>query len=179
MKDKEFPSTKNTYMRLNSLLNTPTGKIFLVSSLTFPLLNNLQLALLFFIGAYIADFFTGILASYVEVKNGVKARPKSGYIFESKEARKTLVKGVGYTLFILSAFALEAIFFDNSMTLGNLSTKKFGLTELAIGLATVIELYSVLIENLKRAGWDILGQVKAISTSLSTTFTKIKEQWIK
>lgn len=179
MKTKEFPSTKRTYMKLQHLLQTNTGKLFLLTGFTFPLLNNLQLALLIFIGTYIADFATGILASYVEIKNGTKPMPKSGRVFSSEEARKTVVKGVGYALFILCAYGLEVVFFDKDVKLGQLSTKSFGLCELAIGFSTVIEMYSVLIENLKRAGWDIIGQVKGISTALSTTYNKLKSQWVK
>lgn len=177
--EKVFPNINKTYMKLNTLLQTNSGKIFLLTGFTFPLLNNIQLALLIFIGAYVADFGTGVYASYVEVKNGTKSRSKSGRVFNSKEARETLTKGIGYTLFILSALALEVVFFDKNIKLGDLSSKEFGLTELAIGFSTVIEMYSVLMENLKRAGWDILGQVKTISTSLSTIYTKIKGQWVK
>lgn len=166
-------------MKISTILQSNTGKLFLASSFAFPLLNNLQLALIIFIGTYIADFLTGVLASYVEIKNGTKPMPKSGRVFSSEEARKTVIKGVGYALFILCSYALEIVFFDKDIKIGQMSTKSFGLCELAIGFSTVIEMYSILVENLKRAGFDILGQVKNISTTLSTTFNKLKSQWVK
>lgn len=177
MKDKVFPNIKHTHMKFTHLLQTKTGKLFLATGFTFPLFNNVQLALIIFMISFAADFATGVLASYIEVKNGTKKMPKSGRVFNSEEARRSTVKFVGYTMFILCAYGLEILFFNKSYSFSGLSTKSLTITEIAIGISTAFEMYSVVVENLKRAGFDILGQAKTISTSLSSIYKKITEQW--
>lgn len=165
-------------MKLNLLLGTWVGRVFLASTITFPFLSNLQLSIIIFAIAFIIDFLTGWLASYIEIKNGIIEPPKSGYSFQSSEARKSAVKFVGYVLFILSALALESLFFDKKVTLSNLSTKSFGITELAIGFCTVIEMYSAVIENMTRAGFDIIKKVSKVIDSVKEFVEKVKG-WIK
>lgn len=173
-----FPDIKNFYMRLNLLISSKVGRIFLATTISFPVMSNLQLSIVVFIIAFVADFGTGWLASSVEIKKGLREKPKSGYSFESSAARKSLIKGIGYVLFIFSALALEVIFFDKKLTLSTLSTKSFGITELAIGFCTVIEMYSAVIENMTRAGFDIIKKITTVVESIKSVVTKIKE-WIK
>lgn len=161
-------------MKITSLLQTNTGKAFILTSLSFPLLSNTQLSLLIFLGAFVMDFLTGVLASYIEVKNKTRELPKSGYILESSRARETVVKGIGYTIFIMSALGLEYLFFDKAITLGSLSSKSFGLVDLAIGFCAIIEIYSTLIENLKRCGWDLIGKAQALTTTVWDLINKVK-----
>lgn len=147
--------------------------LVLLTSITFPLLTNIQWGILIFSAAFMLDFFTGWFASYIEIKNGDKVMPKSGYAFESVIARKSLVKGVWYILFIFSAYVLEMMFLDKKITAGTLTTKTFGFTELAIGFCTGIELYSTLIENGKRMGFDIIKKVETIADSFWALKKKI------
>lgn len=160
--------------KLEILASSLTGRIFLFSAVTLPALSNIQLALILLLGAFIADFLTGWLANYMEIKRGDKPMPPSGRSFESKKARESVVKGIGYILFILGAASLEMLFFDRKFEFTKLSSKSFGVTELVIGFCFVVEAYSTIVENLKRAGLDIVGKVGNMADATWKLINKIK-----
>lgn len=161
-------------MRIEILLNSSIGRALLVSAIAFPALNNIHIALLLLLGAFIADFFTGWLATYMEIKRGDREMPPSGRSFESKKARESVVKGIGYILLILGSTAIENIFFNRKFEFSSLSNRSLGVTELVIGFCFAIEMYSTLVENMKRAGFDIVGKVSAIADSVWGLIKKVK-----
>lgn len=161
-------------MKLEVLLGSFTGRLFIFSAIAFPALTSIQLALVLLLGAYIADFFTGWLATHMEIKRGDKPMPASGKSFESSRARESVVKGIGYILFIFGAAGIEMLFFDRRFEFSGVSSKSVGVTELVIGFCFVIEAYSTLIENLKRAGFDIISKVGNIADSAWGIIKKIK-----
>lgn len=161
-------------MKFKLLFSSWAGRSCLISAFAFPVLNNIQLALVILLGAFIADFLSGWLASYMEIKRGEREMPKSGYSFESTRARESVVKAIGYIILILGSLALEHLFFDKKFEFSNLSSKSVGVTELIIGFCVAIELYSTMVENMKRAGFDIVGKVTNAATSLWDVFRKIK-----
>tara|TARA_R110000744_G_scaffold376168_1_gene490242 strand:- start:430 stop:993 length:564 start_codon:yes stop_codon:yes gene_type:complete len=117
----------------------------------------------------LADFITGMIASYIEWKDG-KVETPNVYFIESKKIRNTIVKSLSYLLFIaLIAFFEVAFFTVNIPRLSEiLSSKEFTGTEIAIGICVVIEFYSVL-ENFKRGGVDIIGKVKTVFGKIKST----------
>lgn len=162
-------------MKIEILMGSIAGRILLLSAFTFPILTNVQYALLMLFGAFVADFFTGWLATYMEIKRGVKPMPKSGYSFESARARDSVVKGIGYVVLILGSAAMEYVFFDRKFAFSRMSeVKTFGITELVIGFCFVIELYSTVMENLKRAGFDIAQKVSNAADSIWNLIKKVK-----
>lgn len=165
---------KHTYMKIKLLFSSWVGRIFLVRALAFPALSSVQIALLILLGAFIADFLTGWLASYMEIKRGEKVMPPSGFAFESAKARDSVVKAIGYIFLILGSLALEYLFFDKKFEFTNLSSKRLGITELIIGFCVAVELYSTVVENMKRAGFDIVGKATSAATTLWDMVRKIK-----
>lgn len=169
---------KKICMKIELLCNTWAGRACLLTSFTFPLFSHtfspIQVGLMVLLGAYIFDFLTGWLASYMEIKRGDKPPTRSGYAFESTRARESVVKGVCYITFILGVLALEYLFIDKKFEITQLSTKKLGLTEVIIGFCIGIELYSTVIENSKRAGFDLIAKVKSAATTLWDLYKKIK-----
>lgn len=163
-------------MRIDIILASITGRICLATAFVFPVLNNIHLALLMLLGAFIADFFTGWLATYMEIKRGEKPLPPSGRSFESKRARESVIKGLAYILIILGSTAIEYLFFNRKFEFTNLSNRSLGVTELVIGFCFAIELYSTLVENMKRAGFDIIGKVSSIADAGWKLFDKIKRK---
>lgn len=161
-------------MNISALVGERVGRITLIPSLALPLLTNLQLGIVVLIIAYIFDFLTGILASYVETKKGLRPRTKSGYIFESERARQSVVKAVGYMSFILLAFAMETLFFHKDIKLSMISDKHFRVTEIIVGICIGIEAYSVIFENIKAAGFDIVGKVTSMAESIWGMIRKVK-----
>lgn len=152
-------------MRYEVLLSSFSGRLFLFSAFTFPVFSNLHWALLFLLFAFIADFLTGWLATYQEIKRGERLMPPSGLSFESNRARESVVKGISYILLILGAAAIEYIFLDRKFKFDTMTSKSFGTTELVIGFCFAIEMYSTLAENMKRAGFDIFGKASKLIDS--------------
>ena len=63
--------------------------------------------------------------------------------------------GVGYALFILCSYGIQHIFKIKPFTF-SFSELTWDLPLLAVGGAIVIELWSILLENFKRMGFDII-----------------------
>ena len=100
--------------------------------------------------------------------------PESGSSFESKRARESVVKGIGYILLILGSAAIEYVFFDRKFNFQKFTSKEFGVTELVIGFCFSIELYSTIMENMKRAGFDVAAKVSKASESIWALIKKVK-----
>lgn len=160
-------------MKYEVLLSSFSGRMFLLSAFTFPIFNTLHWALILLLAAFIADFLTGWLATYQEIKRGEKPMPASGRTFESTKARDSVVKGIGYILLILGSAAIEYVFFDRKFQFNSLTSKSFGVTELVIGFCFAIEMYSTLVENMKRAGFDIIGKAGKLIDSFWSFKKKI------
>jgi hypothetical protein len=161
-------------MKIEMILGTVTGRVFLTSALVFPALSNIHIALIILLIAFISDFLSGWLATYMEIKRGEKKMPPSGTSFESQKARESVIKGIGYILFILGSAGMEMLFFDRKFSFSGVSTKSLGITELAIGFCFAIELYSTLVENMKRAGLDLIGKASTLIDSVWKMINKIK-----
>jgi hypothetical protein len=163
-------------MKIEVLLSSYIGRLFLLSAFTFPVISNLHFALLILLAAFIADFFTGWLASYMEIKRGDKPMPASGRSFESKKARESVVKGISYILLILGSVAMEFVFFDRKFNFSSLTQKELGVTELVVGFCFSIELYSTIMENMKRAGFDVVAKITTASDVIWKLIKKVKGQ---
>ena len=164
----------NKPMKIEIILSSYIGRMFLLTSFAFPVLTNLHLALFILLAAFISDFFTGWLATYMEIKRGDRPMPESGSSFESKRARESVVKGIGYILLILGSAAIEYVFFDRKFNFQKFTSKEFGVTELVIGFCFSIELYSTIMENMKRAGFDVAAKVSKASESIWALIKKVK-----
>src|SRR5690606_240318 len=116
------------------------------------------------------DFITGCIASWIEhKKNGDKVQV---YFFESAKMRLSVVKGVTYCLLIFFAYIFSVLFFDVPIKLAG-STKHFTAVELITGVCICIEVWSN-IENLKRAGFDIVGKISGTAKSVWKVVREIK-----
>lgn len=145
-------------LSIQSLFSNPTGLMLLIPSISIALLTNLQLLLLMMLSAFIFDFITGIYASYIEKKQSndkVKV-----YWIESAKLRRSVVKATSYMLFIAGVFVFEKLFFIKQLKFTSISEKEFTITTIAVAFCFAIEFFSIL-ENLKRSGFDLLGQFKS------------------
>lgn len=179
MKKDDYPAPtfynyKTPTMKFSLLFATPIGRTFLLSAFTIPIFTSLQTSIIILLGAFVLDFLTGILASYIEIKNGSKPMPVSGFVFTSAKARDSIVKAIMYMVVILGAYALEYVFFDKKVGIKALSSRQFGITELVVCFCIAVEVYSAVVENGRRAGFDIIGKITGMATSLWDTFRKVK-----
>ena len=112
---------------------------------------------------FILDFLTGIGASYVEFKKSLPVLPGSGkrYVLSSSKMRLSVVKFITYGLAALIARGMEWVFIPGEFE-PNENLNKMTLTTIVIGICCVIEVYSILFENVKRMGFDLIQKVKQI-----------------
>ena len=115
------------------------------------------------------DFITGILASYVEFKKNPTVL--KAYLIESHRLRDSVIKVVFYLIFIMivhASFTILAIPF----------IKVFVLELVPFSVASVItiliEAFSI-IENIKRAGFDVVKQLKIVVTKIMSVLKYVKD----
>jgi phage-related holin len=162
------------------LFNTSKGLIVLIPSISISMLTNLQISLIVLLIAYILDFGTGILAAWVQWKE-IPIEKRNSNLIQSKLMRKSIIKAIGYMIFILLVFGLNLIFFRKSINIDSISDVGFSVTELAIGFCIAIEGYSAVFENLKKAGFDLkakfnklISWIKGIKVKINDLFNSEK-----
>lgn len=138
---------------MEKIRNTVCGTIGIIAALT-----EVKLALLILSVALIIDFITGCWASWIEFKRAKTTA--SVYFIESRKLRESFSKMVTYGSLIMISWGLSTAFFNTSFSLAY-SSKQFTLVELTIGLCICVECWSML-ENMKRAGFDLIGKIKLI-----------------
>ncbi len=139
-------------------------------------LTSCQLAIFFLLGLMAADFGTGVFASWVIWKNDPT---KEGLKFikhgiSSDKIRLSLVKSVTYFMFIICAYGLEYIFKIKSFRAETYTDHQVTLTLIAIAIACAIEFYSIIFENLPKAGFSIESNVKKIYAVAKSVMSAIK-----
>ena len=168
------------FIAVQEILLTPKGMAFAIPTFAgISLLSTQRLAFYFLIAAFFVDFITGVIASFMERIKKEKLeqhidkftlKEKIIYFFDnisSDQMKRSIVKGIGYALFILCSYGIQHIFKIKPFTF-SFSELTWDLPLLAVGGAIVIELWSILLENFKRMGFDI------IKIGLGM-FTKVKE----
>lgn len=146
------------------------GFFILIPSLIVPM-SNIQLGIMTLVLALFLDLITGIVASWVEFKkSGEELKPP--YFIESNKLRLSLLKLLVYLSIILLSYLITKVFFDNTFSLPA-SSKDFTVAEIATGLCIFIELWS-LIENAKRAGFDIKKKLIDMGKSIKEVIKTLK-----
>jgi phage-related holin len=173
---KELLIYQNYFLKIlisiKSMLSKPTLVYILVPTLSLALFSNLQLALLLMFTSFVIDFATGILASWIEQKNNPKEIKV--YLIESAKLRKSVVKATSYAIFILMAYFIEKTFFLKTIAFDSISSQKLTITILAVAFCLAIEFWSI-IENFKRAGFDLIGNFNKIVKTVKDLVKTVKE----
>ena len=156
------------FIAVQEILLTPKGMAFAIPTFAgISLLNTQRLAFYFLIAAFFVDFITGVIASFMERIKREKLeqhidkftlKEKIIYFFDnisSDQMKRSIVKGIGYALFILCSYGIQHIFKIKPFAF-SFSELTWDLPLLAVGGAIVIELWSILLENFKRMGFDII-----------------------
>ena len=112
--------------------------------------------------ALFLDFITGCWASYVEAKR--QTEKHNVFLIESRKIRLSFSKMITYGTLILVSWGLSIAFFNKPFDIAY-STKQFTLLELTIGMCVCVECYS-MIENMKRAGFDLIRKIKQIINNI-------------
>ena len=168
------------FIIIQEVVTTPKGIAFAIPTLgTISLLSTQRLAFGFLVIAYLLDFITGVIASFIERLREEKKiqevesftwKEKVVYFFDnvsSDQMKRSIVKGIAYSVFILCSHGIQFIFKIKPFSF-SFSELAWDLPLVAVAGAIVIELWSILLENFKRMGFDI------IKIGLGM-FTKVKE----
>ena len=155
------------FAKLGYIITKPISILTIPILATISLKSNISSMLIILVVAIVLDFITGMIASYVQFKNGKTEKPKV-YFIESSKIRNSIVKTLSYLLLIGLVALFEIAFFTvNIPRLSEITfSKNLTGTEITIGICFLIEFWSIL-ENFKRGGVDIVGKVVII-------FNKVK-----
>ena len=156
------------FLIIQEVFTTPKGLVFVIPTLgTISLLSTQKLAFYFLVIAYIVDFITGVVASFIErLKEEKKEqqvdsftwKEKVVYFFDnisSDQMKRSIVKGIAYSVFIMCSYGIQFIFKIKPFSF-SFSELAWDLPLVAVAGAIVIELWSILLENFKRMGFDII-----------------------
>lgn len=171
---KELEALEKYFVNIVFAVKKPTVVIpTLGLSLT---LQNDYIMIFLLLILFAADFFTGVLASYIQFKKS----NKQGSFFGDKEDgftsarwRLTLVKAITYFLLIILTKIIEDVFrihpFNFSFT-----DHKVTISLMSIAFSCAIEFYSIFWENLPKAGFDIWANFKKITGTAKEAVSEIK-----
>ena len=156
------------FIIIQEVVTTPKGIAFAIPTLgTISLLGTQRLAFGFLVIAYTLDFITGVIASFIERLREEKKiqevesftwKQKVIYFFDnisSDQMKRSIVKGIAYSVFILCSHGIQFIFKIKPFSF-SFSELAWDLPLVAVAGAIVIELWSILLENFKRMGFDII-----------------------
>ena len=156
------------FIIIQEVITTPKGIAFAIPTLgTISLLSTQRLAFGFLVIAYTLDFITGVIASFIERLREEKKiqevesftwKQKVIYFFDnisSDQMKRSIVKGIAYSVFILCSHGIQFIFKIKPFSF-SFSHLVWDLPLIAVAGAIVIELWSILLENFKRMGFDII-----------------------
>ena len=156
------------FIIIQEVVTTPKGIAFAIPTLgTISLLSTQRLAFGFLVIAYTLDFITGVIASFIERLREEKKiqevesftwKQNVVYFFDnisSDQMKRSIVKGIAYSVFILCSHGIQFIFKIKPFSF-SFSELVWDLPLIAVAGAIVIELWSILLENFKRMGFDII-----------------------
>lgn len=140
-------------------------------------LNSYHFAIFLLFGLLAADYVTGVYASWTEWRK--LERPGSFWAdrekgFTSDRNRLSIVKVVTYFLFILLSYVIEVVFRIKAFNIGWID-HELTITFVAMGISCAIEFYSIIFENLPRAGFSIWDKFKKITGTAKNAVSEIKD----
>lgn len=144
--------------------------LFMLPVASVPLLISTKEALKFLFGLMVIDFITGIGASYFEKRKVERIHPelKTQNLISSEKLKLSGVKFLVYTASIILAYWIEKIFFIKSFAI-SFSDAHFSVTVSVIAFWMVVEFYSIVFENFKRMGFDVVQKTLTIVRKFKAT----------
>ena len=155
----------NSFLKSKIVLESfTTTKRYVTVPITVGVISiKMRYALYFLLALMVLDFITGIGASYSEHKKKKKENPELDLdiLISSEKLKKSGVKFLLYATTIIAAYFLEQIFLLKAFEFG-FSDGKFTISIIVIGFWSAVEIYSIVFENFKRMGFDVIERVKII-----------------
>lgn len=167
-----FNPLKKTLLASTVFYKKPVCITPLIASANF---TTIQKGLLLLAGLFVADFITGIAASCIEFKNNP---PKINnavkqYAIQSSKLRISIVKFCAYGMAILIGAGIEWAFIAEEFS-PHEALKQMSLTTIVVAFCCIIETYSIVFENIKRMGFDIILELKNVAAKAWDLYTTLK-----
>lgn len=152
-----------------------SGVFLLIPMVAIATLSSAERAAIFLLFLFIADFVTGIAASWVEFKAAKPLVPASGkrYLIQSAKLRLSGIKFVCYALGLLCAYGIEIVFVVKKFNPSMITTEDLTFTTIITAFFCAIELYSIFFENVKRMGFDLIAKFNKVLGLAKRTKSKI------
>lgn len=144
--------------------------------ISLPVLTQLQESLWLLFWLMVLDFITGIIASWFEKKKAEKLNPdlKKENLISSEKLKKSGFKTLLYICTIIAVFHAQKTF--------KLKTFQLSFSELDLSPGTVmiffwcmVEFYSIVFENFKKMGFDVMEKINNLIGVFKSTKSKIEE----
>ncbi len=158
---------------LKAMITTPKGAVLSIPIASIMVLSQEQQAAWLLTLFFVADFATGVGASYIEKKKAEKINPelKNQNLISSEKMKMCFVKFLLYGGSILTAKLLTIAFLVKPFTF-DWFEESLSLTLLVIMACSLVEIYSIFFENFKRMGIDIYG----FASKVIDKFVKLKSK---
>lgn len=168
---------------LKVIASKPSTLIAVTPLVAMPIMTTTHKALILLGGLFVVDFITGIWASYTEEKEKLEIKPKGFMqklahllnVVSSSKLRLSAVKFVTYSIAALTAKAVEWAFINGDFE-PHEKLQRMSLTTIVVAFLCGIEAYSILIENAKRLGFDLIKKIKTISSKGWSLYKSIKNE---
>lgn len=162
---------------LRQAFSSFSGAVTALCIITLPALTTAQQTLLLLAILFVADFITGVCASYMEYKALPPVdRSRSKHTISSAGLRMSGVKFITYGIGIITAYLLESIFFIKEFEPTQITTQKLTLTTAVALFFCAIEMYSIFFENIKRMGFDLLEVIKKMAREAWAVYKDLKNE---
>lgn len=164
-------------LTIKAISSKPFSILVCVPVIALPVYTTPEKAIILLGILFIVDFITGIWASWIEFKKALPVVPGSGkrYVIQSSKLRLSAVKFGTYCIMILGGYGIEWVFVPGEFE-PHTRLQKMTLTTIVIAFCCAIEFYSILFENVKRMGYDIIEKVKNMASSGWGVYKSIKNE---
>jgi phage-related holin len=151
-----------------ALMTTKKGVALIAPVVVASAIVDVKSVIILLISLMIADFATGILASYTIWKKEHAGKLEKPRLISSQKLIKSGYKIFFYFSIIIVSYAIEKIFFINTFSF-SFSIANFTVTTMATAFLCLIELFSIFVENLPKIGFDVIEMTKKIYKKFITT----------
>jgi phage-related holin len=159
---------------IKAMFTKPLPLLACMPVMYMPVFTTEQKALILLGCLFIIDFATGIMASWSEFQK-VLPENRKDYLIESDKLRLSAVKFITYAFTALMAWGIEKVFIIGEFE-PHSKLQKMTFTTIVVAFCCAIEIYSIVFENFKRMGFDIIKKVKKIASSGWGVYKSIKNE---
>lgn len=162
---------------LKTMSHSTAGVTTSAGLMTLIVLSPVQKALAALFFFLVVDFITGIIASYFRKREAEKLDPslKDKDLISSEKLKLSLVKLSTYIISILGCWIMESVFFLKTISISSISDKELTITLICIGFCCVIELWSIIFENFKDMGFDVVKRFNAVVRGVKKMISETKK----